>query len=254
MPLYCICKAARCQAKCHLRGKACSERVTGGARGLLTCAKCKPRPAAIKLEANQTSPKKRQRAAIKLEDDLTPPKTATKLEDDLTPPKKQRAANGPPPSAQNLLDPDALPACRLRPTESGEERDMQHQMMPYVALLMDKAQYMLGEENVWHFTSQVFAFFRRFAAKAPPVKTGCPIEATLGHNNVTVPEFVAALGHLSAAFVADPAEGVATVAHTGESPPKVGPAVMAFKAWCLTALDCGEEKVVNVACWILEYC
>ncbi len=116
---------------------------------------------------------------------------------------------------------------------------MQRKMKLYLAELTDRAQDTLAEEELWQFGHQFAILVGRFAAKA-----GCPVDEFRANHKVTLPQFVAALGHLSAAFVADPFDG------TVESSSKVGPAE-SFKAWCLTALSFDKRKVAKVACWIL---
>ncbi len=210
MPLYCNCEAEHCQVDRHAVGKRCSNRVAGGTGRSLLCMACR--------EASPAAQEAKEAA--------------------WTPCKKPRVAMEQPVDVRKLVDTKWLLARRLR--ESGVPDDMQETVKLYATELTEKAQDVLGEAEVWEFARHFAGFFGRFAAKA-----GCPVHELLARKNTTLPEFAAALGHLSAAFVADPLLG------DDETPPKVGPAA-GFKAWCLTALHCKKDKVIEAACWILN--
>ncbi len=151
------------------------------------------------------------------------------------PSKERRAPSEPPTATFNPVDLHESLVRRL--DGCGLTGVFLRLMKVYLAELTEKAQATLAEEELWHFGHQFAIFCGRFGAKA-----GCPVDEFLRNHKVTLRQFVAALGHLSAAFVADPVDG------TAESSSK---AAESFKAWCLTALSCDKRKVTKVACWIL---
>ncbi len=274
MPVFCNCQSQLCKEKNHKKGKRCANRVAGGARNKL-CGGCVDgtTDSTACPSSPKTPPEMKQSQADKRADRRKPahnessptPRTRPAAE---LPTAESEAGPALPKRPRIATEPRGagIAATKAKPGLSKERRATSEKVSPldvrggllrrlekcsvrgdlltlvgwYLDELTDKAQETLPEEEVWQFGRQLTILCGKFAAKARS-----PLDEFLARHSVSWREFVAALGHLSAAFVADPVDG------TAGSSSKVGPAEN-FKAWCLTALNCEKRKVAKVGYWILN--